>query len=87
MFKVSGVIGLASFLLIQAEDYLAGLAFYRINEEYTGLVFASGIIAAGFVLNRKLKKDEWAIALGMLFTFLIPFILNVLVTLTLGGNL
>ncbi|MCH7850483.1 MAG: hypothetical protein IH845_02460 [Nanoarchaeota archaeon] len=72
ILKYSGIIGVIIGLL---------------NEVYWSLdpgLLVGGLIATGLILNRKLKKDDWGIFVGVLVTIVVYDIMLTLLDLVLG---
>ena len=51
---------------------------------HIGLLFA-GVLSTGFILSKKLPKEEWAILLGSLISVLLPFLIATLLDSFLGS--
>ena len=46
----------------------------------------AGVLSTGFILSKRLPKEEWAIFVGTLISILLPFLIMVLLDTFLGAS-
>ena len=81
VFKVSVIVGILTFLAVNSSDY-TDLGDFVSHQTFEAVAFLSGILTTGFMLNRKLdKKSDWGILIGVIVTWLVPLVLQLLITL------
>lgn len=78
IFKVSGVLAVVGFVLLILFDIIQG------GDWLTEIVILI-MVSTGFILNRRLKKNEdWGVVIGMVVSLLLFVILMFLIIDVLG---
>ena len=77
IFKVSLISGVVVSALWWVVETI-GFADDRVQTALITTAFVSGLLATSSILNRRLKKSDWGIYIGMVVTFLLPIILVIL---------
>ena len=83
VFKVSLSVGLVVYVLQFLTNFFwfgSGLVIAHVS-----LLFA-GVLSTGFILSKRLPKEEWAIFVGTLISILLPFLIMVLLDTFLGAS-
>jgi len=76
ILKVSVILGVLGFLAVNSSDY-TNISSFISQEAFEVVAFLGAIIATGLILNRRLsRKSDWGIFIGMIITWLVPFVLN-----------
>ncbi|MEK6970002.1 MAG: hypothetical protein AABW48_06255 [Nanoarchaeota archaeon] len=77
IFKVSGILGVVSYVLFILTDVMGG----NWNVE----IAVVGLVGTGLILNRRLnRKEDWGIVIGMIISMLVCIIISYLTIDVLG---
>ncbi len=79
ILKVSTIIAVAIVILGWVVDLIGPVKSLE-TQLYVGLL-VGGLIATYSILNKRLKKDDWGVVVGILTTFVIYAVLLVLLSL------
>ncbi len=83
VLQVSVISGVLGFFAVHSSDY-TNLSSFVSREAFEVVAFLGAIIAAGLVLNRRLsRKSDWGVLVGMIITWLVPLILDLLLSFLL----
>ncbi len=89
VLKVSSIIGIISFFGVNSEDYvnlgslLGRFGGSEVLNIFSGIILILSGVAAGLILNRRLdRKSDWGIYIGMIITWLIPFLIALILAIT-----
>ena len=83
VFKVSLPVGLVVYVL----QFLTNFFWFGngLLVAHMSLLFA-GVLSTGFILSKRLPKEEWAVFVGTLISVLLPFLIMVLLDTVLGAS-
>lgn len=75
ILKVSVIIGVVTLIAYYVTIEFIGKGAV---DFFNNLILIGGVVATGFILSQRLnKKEGWGIPLGMLITFLIPYVVYI----------
>ena len=81
ILKVSLIVGVLAFLAVHSADY-TNLSSFVSHEAFETTAYLGALVTTGLILHRKLDKNaDWGILVGMIITWLVPLIIDLLLSL------